>query len=479
MKFFKQLTLLALLAVLAFASCQKEEITSPPEIEIPNIDPTDDHVNGLIDRSFGGDDGIVLGCISIDYPFEMSLLDGNTIEITSEDDFLNALDDVANPPIDFVYPLNVTNEEEETFTANDAEELGELFTDCIPDMGWDDDFEEWFFPAWDISYENSCYELAYPLTLLDQDSMAVTANDEDELISLLSDGNLYSFAFPLNLIDEDGNTVTADDAGDLFDLLSECSPNPGPGGCGVGTFGCYELGYPATLVLIDGSTVVVNDDDEFAEVVVSGEWAGFEFPLTLIDEDGNEITVNNEEELDEALFDCADFGGGPDFEFGDFFCYDFVYPFSVQDLITGTTITFNDANEWEDYQFGSPAGPNPYEFVFPVTLVNVETDEEIVINDNEDIEDALSECVGIDIGPELGEFLCYDFVYPFSVENFITGTTTTINDAQEWYNFEFGNPNGPEPFWFVFPLSLTHVETGDEVTVDDDEELAEALEECW
>ena len=478
MKFLKQFSLFALLAVLAFASCQKEEIETPPEIEIPTIDPTDDYQNGLIDRSFGGDDGLVLGCISIDYPFEMTLLGGTIVEITSEDDFTNALDDPNDPPIDFVYPLNVTNEDEESFVANDTEELAELFADCIPDNGWDD-FDEWFFPAWDINYENSCYELAYPVTLLDEDSMAVVANDEDELISLLADGNLYSFAFPLNLIDEDGNAVTADDADDLFDLLAECSPEPGPGGCGVGSFGCYELGYPATLVLIDGTTVVVNDDDEFAEVVVSGEWAGFEYPLTLIDEDGNEIVVNSDEELGEALFDCADFGGGPDFEFGDFFCYDFVYPFSVTDLITGNTITFNNSDEWEDYQFGNPMGPNPFEFVFPITLVNVETGDETVLEENEDIDEALSACLGIDMEPELGEFVCYDFVYPFSVENIVTGTTTVIDDAQEWYDYQFSNPNGPEPFWFVFPLSLTHVESGDAVTVDDDEALAEALEECW
>ncbi|MEZ4930611.1 MAG: hypothetical protein R2788_00580 [Saprospiraceae bacterium] len=484
MKFLKQLSLFALLAVLAFASCKKDELfiqEGPDEVT-----PTEHHVNGLISRSTSSAEGLDLGCVSIDYPFQMILLDSSIIDIASEDDFLNALSDETNPPLDFVYPLNITDQDGNSLTVADTEALADAFADCIPNMGWDDDFPEWFFPAWVISYEYSCYQLVYPVTLLDMDSMAITVSDENELVSYLADGNLYSFAFPLNLEDEDGNPATAADQGELFDLLAQCSPEPGPGGCGIGTFGCYQLGYPATLLLVDGSTVVVNDDDEFAEVVFSGEWAGFEYPLTLIDEDGNSIVVNNEEELNEAMFDCAGFGGDPNFELGDLLCYDIVFPFSINDLMTGITITFNNSAEWNDYQYGNPNGPNPFEFVYPITLIHVETGQEITLNDEGDMDDAFSACFGSgwgggDPNVEFGDFVCYDFVYPFSVENLTNGATTTFNNEQEWLDYQFGNPNGngPEPFQFVYPLSLTHVESGAVTTVDSEEEMFDALEECW
>ena len=243
------------------------------------------------------------------------------------------------------------------------------------------------------------------------------------------------------------------------------------------------MGYPATLLLVDGTTVVVNDDDEFAAVVVSGDWAGFGFPLTLIDEDGEEIVVNDEEELDEALLDCAGFGE-PGFEFGDLFCYDLTYPFSVTDLVTGDEITVNDSEEWFELQFGGPNGPISFEINYPITLIDIETGEETVVNDEVELDEALAACTGSGgpggPDPEFGEFLCYDFVYPFSVADQITGDVTAFNDSDEWNDYlNAGGPNGPDSFEFVYPFSLSSVETGDEVTVNDEEELFEAIEECW
>ncbi|MEO1263295.1 MAG: hypothetical protein AAFZ15_31085 [Bacteroidota bacterium] len=496
MKFLKQLSLLALLAVLALTACQKEEIFETVT-EVPEIEPIETHVNGLLARSAPSAGGLDLGCVSIDYPFGLLLLDSSIIEIASEDDFLIAFNNEDNLPLDFVYPITVTDEDGVSSTAENAEELAELFVDCIPDTGWDDNYNDWFFPAWIISYETSCYQLTYPITLLDIDSVAITAADEAELTALLSNGNIYSFAFPLELEDEDGNAVTAESAEDLFDLLADCSPDPGPGGYGIGTFGCYELGYPATLLLIDGTTVTVNDDDEFAAVFVSGEWADFGYPLTLIDEDGNEIVVNDNEELHEALFDCSGFGGGgPTFEVGDFNCYNAVYPFSVNETTTGTVVTFNNSDEWNEYLLNllnSGGAIGPIEFVFPLTLVHVETGEEVVVNNQDEFDEAVLACYenpgggssggsgggGGNPNIEFGDFLCYDFVYPFTVNELTTGVTATFNDSDEWNDFLINSQNGQTHIEFVYPISLTKVETGDEITVADEEELFLALEECW
>lgn len=479
MKFFKQLSLFALLAVLALASCQKEEIFET-NIETPTVEPTTEYVNGLIDRSTSSSDGLDLGCISIDYPFDFLLVDSSTLAINSEDDFINALNNTDNPPIDFVYPLDVTDTEGNSLTVPDAEGLAELFTDCIPNTGWNDDFPTWFFPAWLISYENSCYQLVYPLTLLDVDSVGVTAIDEDELISLLSDGNIYSFAFPLDLEDEAGEIVSADDPDELFELLSECGPGPGNGGCGIGTFACYELGYPVTLLLTNGTTVVVNDDDEFAEVFLTGEWAGFDYPLTLIDEDGNEVVVNNEDELHEAMLNCdptwGGGGGNPGVVIA-FGCYELGYPSTVL-LLDSTTAVVNDEDEFlAVLNSGEWAG-----FGYPITLID-EDGNEVVVNSDDELNEALLDCDGSGGGGDptfdLGDFFCYDFSYPFTVAEINTGTQVTFNNAAEWQAYINGSPVGPEPFDFVFPLSLINVETGEEVTVNDLDEMFEAVEECW
>ena len=228
MKFLKQLPLLALLAILAFTSCQKED-TLITEVDVPTVEPTETQVNGLLARAAHSSDGLDIGCVSIDYPFSMILEDSSIIEITSEDDLVTAFEDEANPPLDFVYPLTVTDEDGNSSTVIDAEALADIFADCIPDTGWDDDFGDWFFPAWEINYENSCYQLVYPVTLLDMDSSAVVANDEDELIAFLADGDIYSFAFPIDLEDEDGNVVTATDADDSVRPVVRVQPRPRTG----------------------------------------------------------------------------------------------------------------------------------------------------------------------------------------------------------------------------------------------------------
>lgn len=484
MKFLKQLSLFALLAILSLTACQKDEILETTT-ETPTVTPTEDHVNGLFGRSNANADGLDLGCISIDYPFELLLLDETTVEISSEDDFINSLDDPDNPPLDFVYPLNVTDEDGNGSTVNDVEELAEIFADCIPSTGWNDDFPEWFFPAWDISFENSCYALTYPITLLNLDSMDVVANDEDELTALLADGNIYSFAFPVDLEDEDGAIVSAEDPEELFDLLSECS-NTGSG-CGIGTFVCYEIGYPATLLLIDGTTVEVNDDDEFAEVLMAGEWAGFEYPLTLIDEDGNETVVNDNDELNEAILECdpalggggSGTGGGPVTEliFG---CYQMSYPATVI-LIDGTNLEVNDDTELSELFLNGEFA----NFGYPLTLID-EDGEEVVINDEMELSEALEECDGFGGGGGTGggdpivngDFFCYDLSYPFSVLEISTGTEVTFNNSLEWQTYITANPMGPEPFDFVYPFTLID-EDGNEVTVGDEEEMFEAIEDCW
>jgi hypothetical protein len=382
----KKLPLLAILALLVFSSCTKEEIVTK-EIVYEMVDPEQNEVNGLLSRSVSSVDGLDLGCISVDYPFEMLRIDSSTVVISSEEDFIEAISDPEVYPFDFVYPLFVTDDDDNSQVVENADELAELFVDCVPDIGWDDDFADWFFPAWVISYETSCYQLVYPVILVDQDSMPVTANDEDEFISLLSDGNIYSFAFPLSLEDEEGEFIEVEDADELFDLLYDCYPDPGPGGCGIGTFGCYELGYPITLALVDGTSIVVNDDDEFANVLLSGDWAGFVYPITLIDDDGNDIIANNEDELNEALLECNDFGG-PGLE-GDFICYNFEYPIQIDDLISSTVITINDSDEWIDYLFN---GGVPFGFIYPITLINVETDDAVTVNTEDEFFEALNEC---------------------------------------------------------------------------------------
>ncbi len=487
MKIFRSLLFFALVAMMAFTSCEKDSINTS-EVEIEEVVPKVTEQNGLLTYMKDlNNESVELGCISLNLPFDMEMSDESTITINSVEDleavFVDATEDYF--PVDFVYPLDGTDEDGNSLTFNNADELGEAFVECVPEGGWDgEEYPEDFFPAWEINFDNSCYELAYPLTVMNQDGEEESVANEEELLGVLSDGNYYSFVFPLTLIDEDGAEVTADDGEALFDLLADCYPDGGPTGCDLGGFlGCYELGYPATLIDYDGNSVVVNNDDEFNNFILNGEWAGFGYPLTLIDEEGNELMVNSEEELFEAFVECDDYyggggpGGGPwgpgDLD-GFFGCYELGYPATVVDF-DGNSVVVNNEDEFAELLFsGEWAG-----FGYPLTLID-EDGNTIVVDSEEGLFEALSECEGFGGGGPWGpgggpEEPCFDFQFPFTLEDLATGEQYTLNSPEDWMNI----PMDAMELDFVFPLTIVYLESGETITVNDHEELGEAIAECW
>jgi len=390
MRALRIFSLLFIVGLLALTSCQKETIVDT-QVETPTVEPTVKETNELFSRSRMSQDGMEFICFDVLYPFDLLLEDGTSATISSEDD-LNTFMGIA---VDFVYPVDIQFEDGTMQTIDSNEALGEVFVECFPDTGWDhDEFGDWFVPAWEINFDNSCLQLVYPITVLSVDSVATTVNNETELTDLLIT-DIFSFSFPLNLEDEDGNSVVAADADELFELLSACSGGDIHGGSGIGTFACYELEYPLDLLLADGSTVTVNDDNEFADYLLNGEAIGFAYPLNLIDEEGNVTTVNSDDELNDALIACNDIGtGGGDpgdpGQMGDFLCYDFGYPLSITDMITGEVITFADATEFENYVMINPAGA--FNLAYPVTLINVEDGTVVTVEDEEEFILALEDC---------------------------------------------------------------------------------------
>lgn len=391
MKSIKFFSILLLAVMVAFASCKKDEINDTNVVPDP-VTPGEVYSNGLIERSVTDEDGLTIGCVVVNYPFSLLLTDSSTVVIASEADMNEAMSDSTNFAIDFVYPINVTFEDGTTATANNIEELAALFAACIPDTGWGDttfveDGE--YFPAWDISFENACIQLVYPVSILSENGTTQTTNNQDELIDYLADGSYYSFVFPISVENQDGTVTSVEGAEEMFDLLLACNPGGGEsgGGCGIGSFGCYQFGYPLSLEMEGGSTVVVNNEDEFNAAVLAGDWIGFGFPLTLIDAEGEALVVNNETEMDNALLNCGTvIGGGPNFD-GDFICYDFIFP--IQIITDNGNTTIADADAWDDI-FSDPS--SYIEFGYPLSLVHVETGETTVVTNPEELVNALQAC---------------------------------------------------------------------------------------
>lgn len=408
MKNFKYLLLLFSLIAITFASCTKEDVIDE-EINEPETEVTDTKYNPLLNdvttRS-GNDDALYLGCFSIDYPFSLTA-EGEETEINSEDDFVNFLEGLeVDTPVDFVYPLSITYDDGTTEEVADGEALGVAFSTCIPD-DWDccDGAPSGdFFPAFLLNSENDCYDLVYPLTLVEYPSEEeVVVADELEFIDALAnaDESILSFTFPMDLVDADGNVVTAEDGESLFDLLLLCGDQSNGdttmygGDIDLGgSLACYELVYPFNVGLPDGTTVEVSDESQFNVLLLENGSLTFVFPMTIADEDGNEIVVNNDEEMWTLILDCGMDGtfGNPelglliaahDVEFGG--CYDIQFPISLN--VDGTSTSVDSADE----VFNAIGNSTEVSIEWPVTVVTA-SGETVVLNSFDDLIEVLSNC---------------------------------------------------------------------------------------
>lgn len=358
MKVFKILFLFLISFSFVLTSCEKDnvdEIIKEEIIKTPKVE------NKIIQRlSMNQTGGLDLGCFSIDYPFTMITVNGTLVEITSDSDLETAFLDSLDYIIDFVYPLEITYSDGETSTIANVEELSAAFATCVPDDGWGSAG----FPAFLIGQGEYCFDLVYPLNLMDLDENLITVIDENAFIDALAGNEILFFVFPLQLMNSDGEVITVVDDQSLFDALLSCDNIGGPCDSTAwgGNFACYEFQFPVSFEMIDGTIAVANDLNELNVLFLNGQILNFNYPLSLIQVETSEVViVNNDDELLIALEACGIVvvtqimpayllieGNGN--------CYDILYPLTT---IDGTTI--NNFLELE-------ANPDAV-ILMPITLV--------------------------------------------------------------------------------------------------------------
>ena len=86
MKIFRSLLFFALIAMMAFSSCEKDSVLTT-EVEVPEVVPEVTEKNGLLSLMKSlNNESIELGCISINLPFDIEMSDGSSVSINSAED---------------------------------------------------------------------------------------------------------------------------------------------------------------------------------------------------------------------------------------------------------------------------------------------------------------------------------------------------------------------------------------------------------
>ena len=363
-------------------------------------------------------------CFELVYPVTYVLPDGSTIEISDEEDeagweSLKSWYE-ANPeseerpslqyPVDIVY-ASEESEDGETVTINSEDEMMVAKEECR-EMWGEEDWEE----------EEECYAFVYPISFLMPDGSTIEISSEGDEAGWMSIREYYeanpsseeeerpSLQYPVDIVyeseeSEDGETITINSEDEMMVAKEECREMWGEEDWDKDD--CFELVYPVTYVLPDGSTIEISDEEDEAGWESLKSWyeanpeseerPSLQYPVDIVyaseeSEDGETVTINSEDEMMVAKEECREMWGEEDWEEEEE-CYAFVYPISFL-MPDGSTIEISSEGDeagWmsiREYYEANPSSEEEPSMQFPVDIV-FETEEgeaTITVGSGEDLD---------------------------------------------------------------------------------------------
>lgn len=242
---------------LFFTSCRTEDeiIIDPPTGEIINAGST---LADLLNRTAlndGSKDNILdnANCISIALPINITV-NGNPLTINDDDGYEEVediFDDFSNDTdvVVISYPVTIIKTDYSRETINSDEELLALAATCPAENELDDDIE--------------CIDFKYPIT-------ASVFNENNEVI----------------------NTININNDNDMYDFVDDLED-----------FTAVTINFPITVILADGSEVVINTIQELQrEIEMADDTCDEDDDFDFDDDDCNNCTTA---ELDSLFADCT------------------------------------------------------------------------------------------------------------------------------------------------------------------------------
>jgi len=295
--------------------------------------------------------------------------------------------------------------------------------------------------------------------------------------------------------------IENNEANNFAQLLTTPNDNDDDIDDGIESFeDCFTINYPITVSIPGGDDQIANSEEELCDIFDTWyeanqddltEYPTIQFPISVTLADGSTTSVNNEEELCDLFIECYgdddwddDDGdwGDDDGDWEDDFCFDYVYPLTIE-MEDGSTMEIASEEDW--YTVFDSLGT--YQYFTLVYPINIElTDGTLVtINSEEEFEPILEDCIGEIPGPgdcdSTDLEICFEFAFPMSI-GLPDGSTITANSDEELFtaieDYYEQNPNSTEEPELLYPVNVV-LEDGTPLTLNSEEELIALLEECF
>ncbi|MCS6930339.1 MAG: hypothetical protein NZM43_12695 [Saprospiraceae bacterium] len=167
---------------------------------------------------------------------------------------------------------------------------------------------------------------------------------------------------------------------------------------GLGSYGCYELVFPVTIQLPNGTTAEVNSYEELAQKLqtffeTNGRpkrgvrpMFSFVFPISVVNSSGEAIIVENDQQLRQLRAECKgtfDQRGPKGYGRHGVACFEFVFPVTIV-FPDGTTAQAENARALRQilrtWKQNNPNATERPELLFPLQVKMRRTGEIITVN---------------------------------------------------------------------------------------------------
>ena len=196
-------------------------------------------------------------------------------------------------------------------------------------------------------YGSPCFELVFPITVIMPDNSLITGPDKDSVrtaIRVWYIANPDSLSrptlqFPINILFDDSTTQVINTEAELIAARATCETDCDStgrqgdrdrvrnrdhnqngdsthqhDGSGPDSFACFDLVYPVTYLMPDGSLIPGASEDSVHILIQA--WRAdnpgvrgkpeLQFPVDIVFEDGATQTINDNTELRQAQVACRD-----------------------------------------------------------------------------------------------------------------------------------------------------------------------------
>jgi hypothetical protein len=395
-----KICLLAVVALMTLTACNRENVDQIVPDD-PQFEPVEVDVNTLMGAMKAtNSEGMSLGCMTVLYPFDLKTVSEATVSISSEEDFHAAVSpQIADPAVDFVFPLEVKGAGGSRAQMMNNAELGTSFGSCTPTTGWTAlaTSSAGSIPA--FLFDSLCFDLVYPVDLEDQNGTPYTATNQGDFINLLATVDTLYFSLPVT-VDTSGVQVTISTQAEFLDLVYTCqgiSAPVGGGGFTIQGF-CQKLLFPFDVSLTNGTIETVNDQNDYATLVLAGEYLELVYPYSLEDSAGTVTVINDDTALIAVFIDCglieittptacntpahallffnANMPSMP--------C-SFQISFPLQVVANNITYTINDLNDYLDVYNLFPSQLDAIDLVYPVSVTPYSSGSVITFNNDGEV----------------------------------------------------------------------------------------------